>query len=245
MSIKTSNQHCRAWWGLYGLHRNVPPVGVSSSARPSSKALVRFLTKQMTSLIKWVYVLPCLLKLLLCLWGEVFSSQIEHSEPSVISAKIRPVCFESDSKDDCAGCAAHPASTSWVPGCPVPKCPASLLCLSTHLEIQEVHHHPLSTESFFSCENMLYLYFIHWICYYLNTLGSVLSTRDKAVTIIGQTMAPWAPFHLVSFFCNLVRMLRVCLHEELSLFCPMLPGTSPCWTWEQEPFLIPMFFSST
>lgn len=36
--------------------------------------------------------------------------------------------------------------------------------------------YPLSSESFFPGENMLYLYFIHWIGYYSNTLGSVLST---------------------------------------------------------------------
>lgn len=130
----------------------------------------------------------------------------------------------------------------WVPGSQVP----CLIALSFNPPRNPRSPSPSSLygKFLFVWKHALSL-FIHWICYYLSTLGSVLSTRDKAVTIIGQTMAPWAPFHLVSFFCNLVGVLRVCLHEELSLFCPMLPGTSPCWTWEQEPFLIPMFFSST
>lgn len=166
MSIKTGERLCRMGWGLYGLRRQCPSFGVAiHGSKSSSKALMRFSAKQMTSLIKWVSTLTKLSLIAILTFGRgVFepnwtpraSSNQCHRKPCMLWKwlwrELRGIRHPA--------CLCLPRFPVWAQFL---SAPPKQLCPPTRLEVQQVFpHHLLLMEDFlFPLKGVLYFHFIH------------------------------------------------------------------------------------
>lgn len=80
------------------------------------------------------------------------------------------------------------------------------------------------------------LFLFHWMCYYLNTLGSVLSTAYVLRSKHNRPNHGSMGCLPLGYRRNLVWVLPACLYEQLSLFCLCFPALLPVKLEDRNPF---------
>lgn len=213
----------------------------------SSKTLVRFSAKQMTSLIKWVNTLP-MLSLIATLtfkrsifkanWAPRASRSQCHNKPHMFWKRFTKVAIEAA---DAQLASISRGSPMWTQAL---SAPPNWLCLPAQPETQEDppssspyrrHFLPIWRHALFP--------FYSLNTYYWNTFVPALSTRDKAGNITDQDHSSVGlTFHLVSFYDNLVGVLLVCMRKgPFSVLC--CPPFTPVEPEDRDLFLIQIYFS--